>query len=98
MHQSTWRHLEVQDNLQCQSGAQTKMSSCIPDELQDMFQSWRTPRLFDALVELSLYGAVSTLERFDELRFIFDMMFNGNRGECLPHPAVLTAFAKFLSP
>ena len=40
---STWRHLEVQDNLQCQSGAQTKMSSCIPDELQDMFQSWRTP-------------------------------------------------------
>ena len=46
------------------------MSSCIPDELQDMFQSWRTPWLFDALVELSLYGAVSTLERFDELRFI----------------------------
>ena len=40
---STWRHLEVQDSLQCQSGAQTKMSSCIPDELQDMFQSWRTP-------------------------------------------------------
>ena len=46
------------------------MSSCIPDELQDMFQSWRTPWLFDAWVELSLYGAVSTLERFDELRFI----------------------------
>lgn len=40
---STSRHLEVQDNLQWQSGAQTKMSSCIPDELQDMFQSWRTP-------------------------------------------------------
>ena len=49
------------------------MSSCIPDELQDMFQSWRTPWLFDALVELSLYGAVSTLERFDELRFILDI-------------------------
>ena len=38
-----------------------------------VFQSWRTPWLFDALVELSLYGTVSTLERFDELRFIFDI-------------------------
>ena len=40
---STWRHLEVQDNLQWQSGAQTKMSSCILDELQDMFQSGELP-------------------------------------------------------